>query len=760
MMAILIGLFLAIWITKGYWMKLPIMASLMPKVESLPVVEIRRLTPAYINEGEDITFHLYFFQPVTGMSFEMYAANKGSRSSNYDVPYLTMVDNAIAGRGITSERINSNRVKLTLTDSFDGKPIIFSRTVKEDTKTEGLQQGDIILAEEIGCIKKGVVSFWINDTSTTLPGASTIDVINNGKSFEGETVEITLVTENMIPDTELRFYVVNDGAKGDNWSERFRDDVNRACIDANCTWRLGSWGGEVYITFTEDYVDEHPFTLKRTIVKDFTTEGTEQCDYIFSDIPDNFIVYSNNTSIFIQDSSKTPEFIGWKVELDKHQVSSGDNVLLTIFDTDSLDFTGSVQIEDTNNDAFFVNSLATDIATAVAATSGVTFDAATMTLTVASDWERNLFIDRQCKTGTLTGQYSIRLKNASGQSKVKIADEVLFADDLQVTSFPTYLSGINISGAEFSSGQMPGTVGSHYFYPTNAMLDYYAAKGYKWFRFPFKWSRLQRTLYGDFDTDEESRIDAVVDYITNTLNCYCLIDPHDYAKYYLNGEYKVIGITADRIEPEAFYDFWERLANKYKNNAKVQFGIMNEPLGNHGFDWADFARGAVNAIRARTGATNLVTVPGSNYTGAHSWLEYNDTAFRNFKDPADNMVIEAHQYLNTGSSGNNGACSIDSHTRFDEFTAWCREYGFKAMLGEFGVSDVNIETECTVEITKSFQHLQNNQDVWVGYTLWAAGAQWSTSYHYRLNPPSNDYSSGVDSPQMDFAEQFIFNDFS
>lgn len=739
-------------------MKLPVIASLMPKSESLPLIEIKRLTPAYINEGDDIIFKLYFFQPKAGMSFEMYAANRGSTPSNYNMSYLDMVDATIAGRGIESERINSNRCKLTITDSFDGKPLVFTRTVKEDTKTEGVQQGDIIIAELVNCKVKNVISFWINDTSTTLPGASTLRVIDNGKSFEGETVEVTIFTENMIPGTRMRFYSVNDGSVAANWEEEFKFVLKKACEDVGCIWELGDFPRDSHITFTENYVDANPIVLSMTLKEDRVTEGTQQVDYILTEIPDNFIVYSNATSVFIQDSSQTPEYIGWQVNLSQNTISGGELVVLGLIDNDSVDFTGGVQIEDTGNDDFFVNSLATDIAAAVAYTTGVSFDAATMAITVDNTWDRKFFIERQTKVAVTGSKYAVRLKNPTGQSKIKIADEALFNGTPTVTPFPAYLSGVNLSGAEFTSSQMPGVVGTHYFWQKPEIVDYYASKGYRWFRLPFRWPRLQRALFGEFDAAEESKLDDLVDYITNTLGHYCLIDPHDYGKYYTSSGSEVIGIKEGNVNPEAFYDFWERLANKFKNNPKVQFGLMNEPLGNTPFDWRDYAKGAINAIRARTDAVNLVTVPGTFYTGAHNWLNFNDTAFRNFKDPANNMLIEVHQYLNPGSSGSGGECSLGSYQRFVDFTNWCKEYGFQAMLGEFGVSDVNVETECDAEITQSFQYMQSNQDVWRGYTLWGAGAQWSKTYHYRLNPPNNDYASGIDAPQLTFAENFILND--
>jgi len=53
-------------------------------------------------------------------------------------------------------------------------------------------------------------------------------------------------------------------------------------------------------------------------------------------------------------------------------------------------------------------------------------------------------------------------------------------------------------------------------------------------------------------------------------------------------------------------------------------------------------------------------VPGSNWTGAHSWITggsaSNAAAFQNFRDPAGNYAIEMHQYLDPDSSGMKMQC--------------------------------------------------------------------------------------------------------
>ncbi|HEY2826110.1 MAG TPA: hypothetical protein VGJ04_00800, partial [Pirellulales bacterium] len=54
-------------------------------------------------------------------------------------------------------------------------------------------------------------------------------------------------------------------------------------------------------------------------------------------------------------------------------------------------------------------------------------------------------------------------------------------------------TGVNLSGAEFGQGSLPGTYNSAYTYPTNAEVDYYTNKGMNTLRMPFRWERLQRT---------------------------------------------------------------------------------------------------------------------------------------------------------------------------------------------------------------------------------------------------------------------------
>src|SRR5262249_11670346 len=137
-----------------------------------------------------------------------------------------------------------------------------------------------------------------------------------------------------------------------------------------------------------------------------------------------------------------------------------------------------------------------------------------------------------------------------------------------------------------------------------------------------------------------------------------IINPHNFARYYpditsfnsmQSGSVGVIGATA--VPNAAFADFWGRLANIYKTNRLVIFGLMNEPNAISGSQWVSAANAAIVAIRA-TGATNLILVPGISWTGAHSWVSSgNSVDMLNIVDSGSNYAFEVHQYLDSDSSG-------------------------------------------------------------------------------------------------------------
>src|SRR5438270_133962 len=62
-----------------------------------------------------------------------------------------------------------------------------------------------------------------------------------------------------------------------------------------------------------------------------------------------------------------------------------------------------------------------------------------------------------------------------------------------------YLRGVNVSGAEFGDGVLPGIYGQHYTYNSEQTFDYFAARSLNFIRLQVRWERLQPVLGGPLD---------------------------------------------------------------------------------------------------------------------------------------------------------------------------------------------------------------------------------------------------------------------
>jgi endoglucanase len=168
----------------------------------------------------------------------------------------------------------------------------------------------------------------------------------------------------------------------------------------------------------------------------------------------------------------------------------------------------------------------------------------------------------------------------------------LLALTLFIGSGFSFLTGINLAGLEFGSN-IPGTVNVDYGAPTNAEIDYFMGKGMNVFRLPFLWERLQPSFNGSFNGVYQSYITNFVTYATGK-GAKVIVDPHNYARYGFDSSciisYLVIllscsgltarynnGIIGQDVPMPSFVYLWAQLANLFKNNNNVIFGLMNEP---------------------------------------------------------------------------------------------------------------------------------------------------------------------------------------
>ncbi len=191
------------------------------------------------------------------------------------------------------------------------------------------------------------------------------------------------------------------------------------------------------------------------------------------------------------------------------------------------------------------------------------------------------------------------------------------------------------------------------------------------------------------------------------------------------------------VTPEAFADVWRRLAHHFRGDASVVFGLMNEPHDIPADRWLTAANAAIAAIR-ETGAKQLVLVPGSGWTGAHSWTAdlptgNNAAIMLGTVDPGENFAYEVHQYLDADFSGTHAECTrgADALKAVERLTDWLAQNKRRAFLGEIGASG---NRNCPERLAAVLAHLNANPQAWVGWTAWAAGDLWAPDYPLRLDP--------------------------
>jgi len=303
----------------------------------------------------------------------------------------------------------------------------------------------------------------------------------------------------------------------------------------------------------------------------------------------------------------------------------------------------------------------------------------------------------------------------------------------------TFFHGVNLPQAGFAGQVLPGIHGQHYQWHAPSDVDMYLGMGANILRIPFLWERMQPKLFESLKPEELAFLDALVAKAAER-KVTIIVDVHNYGMYYG----KVIG--SKEVPVSAYLDLWTRLATHFRDNPYVVFGLMNEPHEHKPDAWAPIAQAAVKAIRD-TGAKQLILVPGAGYSGAHLWLQKdgnlsNAEALIDIKDPAKNFIYEAHIYFDADVSGAHATC-VNGEVgveRLKDFTAWLRQKGRKAFLGEFGASK---DPVCLEALQKTLQYMSDNNDVWYGWTYWAAAERFG-DYMFNIYPPDAQKFPQVD----------------
>lgn len=328
------------------------------------------------------------------------------------------------------------------------------------------------------------------------------------------------------------------------------------------------------------------------------------------------------------------------------------------------------------------------------------------------------------------------------------------------TFTPTNFKGVNIAGAE---NPYPSSSQFNYIYPQPMELDYFASKGFGLIRLPVKMRRLQPISFGPLDpinrTDEPAvagsipgtqtnllAIKAVLDYAF-TKNMYVVLDPHDFGAVtdtYYNNLFRYLG--SDPKGTDQLVDWWMRIATVFKNYPNVIWGIQNEPAGMSAADWKVGAVAAINAIAAIT-TTQWVFIPGSSFTGGHSWVSNgNAAAWAGYVPPVGlKIAFEMHEYLDSDFSGSHAVCAGSGSSPMTGATSWASTNGFKIWIGEIGWST---DVSCPSDATTLMSYFTSNEPTYMGWAYWVGGSSaFYGIYMYTVVPSGYPTGPFTDKPQ-------------
>jgi endoglucanase len=335
---------------------------------------------------------------------------------------------------------------------------------------------------------------------------------------------------------------------------------------------------------------------------------------------------------------------------------------------------------------------------------------------------------------------------------------MLFTALLPSHLYAQLLRGVNLSGAEFGSAGSTkatsfGTLGKHYIYPTDQMLDFwFKSVGVDVVRVPFRWERVQSKLGGALNGTELRELDRIVARAKGAGKIV-ILDMHNYgSRWVITGG----GMKQGQVDGESkivtrthFADVWRRIAARYRDQKHVQFDLMNEPHDMRpagaitpAQQTGDMYQAAISAIRA-SGAKNVLHVEPSNWGKPSALTGGFSAEALALKDPANNLVFHLHQYIDFGEQGDDPSLMGDDLDagvkRLKAATEWARKHKKKLFLGEFGLANANARQITAVR--RMIAHVEANSDVWRSWTAWGAGMWWPTTYHFALEPTKDGKES-------------------
>ena len=303
-------------------------------------------------------------------------------------------------------------------------------------------------------------------------------------------------------------------------------------------------------------------------------------------------------------------------------------------------------------------------------------------------------------------------------------------------------SGINLVGVNFGSGvfdpgTVPGIYNKGYTYADESYYKRHAGLGFKLIRLGFLWERIQPKLGTELDAAELGRIKQSLDY-AQKYGIKVVLDMHNYYRYYG----KVI--NSPEVPRAQFAETWRKIAVAVsKHPALYGYGLMNEPYNTGNNLWPQTAQAAGQAIR-KIDPSKWIMIAGDRYSSAFHWQKYNTSLINDpwMRDPKNNLVYEAHQYLDFDYSGTytkraETFAPMLGVERVKPWVEWLKKNKLRGYIGEHGIPDFS--PSAVVATDNLLAYLAENC---IPSTYWAAGPRWGE------NIMSLDVRSGKHRPQL------------
>ena len=346
--------------------------------------------------------------------------------------------------------------------------------------------------------------------------------------------------------------------------------------------------------------------------------------------------------------------------------------------------------------------------------------------------------------------------------------------------------GINLSGFEFDVVINPVTAPNlsekdqTTLYTDLADTNAFIASGANTIRVPLHWGCLQPDGPGEGDIYQNYYENYIKPFLQSTTQSkvYTILDLHAYMRYSEFGtQHAGCGATGPCpdgtliTDSTPYVDVWTKLYELIKNDSDIDkdyilLDLMNEPVDVPDNKVFIIQTDVIKALR-QAGYEGPILVEGNSWSGLHSWataswegsdgqtytnanLFTRDNFVKAGITDLTQIIINAHQYLDSDYSGTGVSCQTDLSTtgpngfNLQAFADYLEEQQFTAMVTEYGAGTDS--STCTTALTQFLDYLKANAVTAEkkygikGHTTWSTGHGWG-NYNLRVKPDSYQWQT-------------------